>query len=58
LQLFGHVHNNCPGTRNSVNVCVDVWEFRPVSLAEIKRRAATLPVNPLWSTVEPRSDLK
>jgi calcineurin-like phosphoesterase family protein len=58
LQLFGHVHNNWCGSRNAVNVGVDVWEFRPVSLAEIKRRAATLPINPLWSTVEPRSDLK
>jgi calcineurin-like phosphoesterase family protein len=58
LQLFGHVHDNWPGSRNSVNVGVDVWDFRPVGLAEIKRRAATLPVNPLWGAVEPRSNLE
>ena len=58
LQLFGHVHDNWRGSRNSVNVGVDVWDFRPVGLAEIRRRAATLPVNPLWSDVEPRSILQ
>jgi len=58
LQLFGHVHNNWRGSRNAVNVGVDVWEFRPVGIAEIKRRAATLPVNPLWSVVELRSELQ
>lgn len=58
LQLFGHVHNNWPGSRNSVNVGVDLWDFRPTRLSEIKRRAATLPINPLWSAVEPRSELK
>lgn len=42
LQLFGHVHSNWQGSRNSVNVGIDVWEFRSVSLAEIKHRAAAL----------------
>lgn len=58
LHLFGHVHQNWRGARNAVNVGVDVWDFRPVGLAEIKRRAATLPVNPLWHVVEPRSALE
>ncbi|MBY6203185.1 metallophosphoesterase [Maritalea mobilis] len=58
LQLFGHVHENWRGSRNAVNVGVDVWNFRPVGLAEIKHRAATLPINPLWSAVEPRSELE
>ena len=53
LQLFGHVHQNWRGSRNSVNVGVDVWDFRPVTLPEIERRAAGLPVNPLWDQVEP-----
>lgn len=57
LQLFGHVHGNWRGSRNSVNVGVDCWDYRPVDLTEIKRRARSLPVNPLWDKVEPRSDI-
>ncbi|WP_449043443.1 metallophosphoesterase [Paracoccus versutus] len=53
LQLFGHVHQNWRGSRNSVNVGVDVWNFRPVTLPEILRRAAKLPVNAHWDQVEP-----
>ena len=39
LQLFGHVHNNWKGSRNSVNVGVDVWGFRPITIREITARA-------------------
>lgn len=53
LQLFGHVHAGWQGSSNSVNVGVDVWCFRPVTLAEIERRAASLPVNVYWPNVEP-----
>ena len=52
LQLFGHVHNDWEGTRNSVNVGVDVWDFRPVQLEDIQRRATNLPVNRYWNLVE------
>ncbi|HWL56817.1 MAG TPA: metallophosphoesterase [Paracoccus sp. (in: a-proteobacteria)] len=55
LQLFGHVHQNWQGSRNSVNVGADVWNFRPVTLPEIERRAAKLPVNPLRDRVGPGS---
>lgn len=53
IQLFGHVHNNWLGSRNSINVGVDVWAFRPVTLREIEARAAGLPVNAHWDQVEP-----
>ena len=53
VQLFGHVHNNWRGSRNAVNVGVDVWNFAPVALPEILRRAARLPVNAHWDQVEP-----
>ena len=53
LQLFGHVHNNWWGSRNSVNVGVDVWNFRPVTSGEIEARAARLPVNAHWNQVDP-----
>ena len=52
LQLFGHVHNDWQGSRNSVNVGVDVWGFKPVQLEDIQRRAASLPVNRYWNLVE------
>lgn len=58
LQLFGHVHGNWSGSRNSVNVGVDLWDFQPVSLDEIDARARTLPVNPLWDMVEPGCPLE
>lgn len=53
LQLFGHVHQNWPGTRTSINVGVDMWDFRPVTLQEIEARVAHLPVNHHWNEVEP-----
>lgn len=52
LQVFGHVHKGWRGSRNSVNVGVDVWNFEPVTARQIALRAETLPVNPLWSKVE------
>lgn len=52
LQLFGHVHNNWRGSRNSVNVGVDVWDFMPVTFVEIMRRAKKLPPNQHWADVE------
>ncbi len=57
LQLFGHVHNNWRGSRNSINVGVDVWNFKPVTLAEIQKRAKTQAINPLWDKVEPRAPI-
>lgn len=52
LQLFGHVHERWLGSRNSVNVGVDVWDFRPVRLADARERAETLPPNKHWGDVE------
>ena len=52
LQIFGHVHNNWKGSRNSVNAGVDVWDFMPVRFEDIARRAKTLPVNKHWQDVE------
>ena len=51
--LFGHVHNNWLGTRNCVNVGLDVWDFYPVSFDEIEQRSKTLPINKHWHEVEP-----
>lgn len=52
LQLFGHVHDQWPGSRNGVNVGVDQWGFKPVQISDIQRRAKKLPVNKHWADVE------
>lgn len=43
LMLHGHSHGNMPGTRQSLDVGVDAWEFAPVNLDTIRARMATLP---------------
>lgn len=58
LQLFGHVHEQWKGSRNSVNVGVDQWSFRPVQIGDIVRRAKTLPVNKHWGDVEHANELE
>lgn len=41
LHLYGHSHGNLPGDSQSCDVGVDCWDFRPVTLPEIKARLAT-----------------
>lgn len=53
LHMFGHVHNNWLGSRNAVNVGVDVWKFMPVSFEQIAGRAMELPPNMHLNEVEP-----
>jgi calcineurin-like phosphoesterase family protein len=43
LQLYGHSHGRMAGDRQSCDVGVDCWGFRPVSLDAIKARLAGLP---------------
>ena len=43
LMLYGHSHGQLPGDRQSLDVGVDCWGYRPVSLTEIRQRLATLP---------------
>jgi len=43
LMLYGHSHGNLPGDRQSLDVGVDVWDYRPVGLDQIRERLATLP---------------
>jgi calcineurin-like phosphoesterase family protein len=57
VHLFGHVHNNWHGSRNSVNVCIDLWDFKPMQAGDILRRAKTLPKNKHWHDVEPGADV-
>jgi calcineurin-like phosphoesterase family protein len=46
IHLYGHMHGKLKGTSRSLDVGVDVWGFRPVTLAQIKRRLATLRPDP------------
>lgn len=57
IQIFGHVHDNWLGTRNSVNAGVDVWDFKPVRIQDLAARARTLPVNKHWSDAEHGTEL-
>ena len=41
LHLYGHVHGSREATHQSCDVGVDVWDYRPVSLPEIKAVMAT-----------------
>jgi len=43
LHLYGHSHGTLVGCSQSLDVGVDCWNFRPVSLDEIRARMATLP---------------
>ncbi len=38
LQLYGHMHAALPPERQSLDVGVDAWDLRPVSLPDIERR--------------------
>lgn len=40
LHLYGHSHGSLPGTATSTDVGVDCFEFRPVTLDEIRVRLA------------------
>lgn len=52
LQIFGHVHSQWYGTRNAVNVGVDVWNYTPVALPDIVGRTRKLLANKHWADVE------
>lgn len=41
-QLFGHSHNSMPGNTQQIDVGVDCWDFRPVTLDECIARMKTL----------------
>ncbi|TXM73728.1 metallophosphoesterase [Methylobacterium sp. WL69] len=40
LHLYGHSHGSLPGSRNSLDVGVDCWEWAPVRLTDIQQRLA------------------
>ena len=52
MHLFGHVHGNWLGCRNSINAGVDCWNFKPIKLEDAIRRGNTLPELDLWAKVE------
>jgi calcineurin-like phosphoesterase family protein len=38
IHLYGHSHGSLPGNSQCLDVGVDCWDFRPVTLAEIKAK--------------------
>jgi calcineurin-like phosphoesterase family protein len=43
LHLYGHSHGSLPGTRTSLDVGVDCWDWAPVRLSDILKRLAATP---------------
>lgn len=42
-QFYGHSHGSLPGNDQQIDVGVDCWDFKPVTLQEAQRRMKTLP---------------
>jgi calcineurin-like phosphoesterase family protein len=43
IQLYGHSHGTLPGNSQQLDVGVDCWDYKPITLSEIKARLKTLP---------------
>jgi len=43
IQLYGHSHGSLPGNNQQLDVAVDCWDYKPVTLQEIQQRLKTLP---------------
>ncbi len=43
IHLYGHSHGKLAGDSQCCDVGVDCWDFRPISLSQIRDRLATLP---------------
>ena len=59
-QLFDHVHGQWLGSGNAVNVGVDVWDYMPVALADIRHRAAgfrSTGTGQIWSAAPGSPDI-
>jgi calcineurin-like phosphoesterase family protein len=46
IHLFGHMHGRLKGTKRSLDVGTDCWNFQPVTLDEILCKLKTLPTDP------------
>jgi calcineurin-like phosphoesterase family protein len=46
LHLYGHSHGSLPGNAQCLDVGVDVWNFRPVTLPEIRAVLERAPAGP------------
>jgi calcineurin-like phosphoesterase family protein len=53
VHLHGHVHGNSRGPARSIDVGVDDWDFRPVSLPEILERIDQRRVETLYTDQPP-----
>lgn len=57
IQLFGHIHNNWLGSRNSLNLGVEHWNYAPINAEDVIKNVVKLSVNPLWNLVEPECEI-
>ena len=42
-QFYGHSHGNLPGNNQQIDVGVDCWDFKPITLKQAEARMKTLP---------------
>jgi len=45
------------GSRNAVNVGMDVWGYVPITIRDIEHRAKTLTENKHWNDVEHNAEV-
>jgi len=43
INLYGHSHGGLPGTNQQLDVGVDCWDYKPVTLDQIQERLKLLP---------------
>lgn len=56
VQVFGHVHDRWPGAQGQVNAGVDLWQFKPISVAQVELAALTMPPSPILIDIEGFAD--
>ena len=57
IQLYGHVHNRLDVWPNSCDVGVDAWNFRPVTLDDIRPRLAEAYEHQMEETIFDEPDM-
>ena len=57
IQLYGHSHGNMPGVGKQMDVGVDCWDFKPISIDQVIAIMETRPNNATFIPPEQRNKL-
>lgn len=52
LRLLGVVQGSGRGARGAVSVGVDIWDYRPITLDDVARRARAMKPHAHWGDAE------